>query len=111
MTCFGPLSKKSVPVLCVLAGILCLSIATGCTTDSCPYSSKEGIDLTPWLIRCTRNIGTLATSYGDDCQPDEKNNDVALTEAITEVLQMWLEPLREYSKKPIVDGFPLLAGR
>ena len=27
MTCFQPLSKKSVPVLCVLAGILCLSIA------------------------------------------------------------------------------------
>jgi hypothetical protein len=50
----------------------------------------------------------ISYSYGDDCQPDDKNNDEALTKAITEVLQMWLEPLREYSKKPIVSDFRYL---
>lgn len=47
----------------------------------------------------------ISYSYGDDCQPDEKNNDKALTEAITEVLQMWLQPLREYTNRPIVNDF------
>ena len=47
----------------------------------------------------------VAYSYGDDCLPEEKNNDKALTAAVTEALQIWLQPLRDYAKRPIVADF------
>ena len=47
----------------------------------------------------------IAYSYGDDCPPEERDNDKALTAAVTEALQMWLQPLRDYAKRPIVNDF------
>ena len=47
----------------------------------------------------------ITYSYGDDCPPEERDNDKALTAAVTEALQMWLQPLRDYAKHPIVDDF------
>ena len=47
----------------------------------------------------------ISYSYADDCPAEARNNDAALTEAITEVLQMWLQPLREYTDRPIVNDF------
>ena len=47
----------------------------------------------------------VAYSYGDDCLPEERNNAEALTAAVTEALQMWLQPLRDYAKRPIVADF------
>ena len=47
----------------------------------------------------------IAYSYGDDCLPEEKNNDAALTAAVTEALQIWLQPLRDYAERPIVNDF------
>ena len=47
----------------------------------------------------------VAYSYGDDCLPEERNNDEALTAAVTEALQIWLQPLRDYAKRPIVADF------
>ena len=44
-------------------------------------------------------------SYADDCPPEEKNNDAVLTAAISKALRTWLQPLRDYTKKPIVDDF------
>ena len=44
----------------MLVGILCLSIAP--VASGFMSLQQEGIDLTRWLTRCTRNIGTLATS-------------------------------------------------
>ena len=49
----------------------------------------------------------IAYRYGDDCLPEERNNDEALTAAVTEALQIWLQPLRDYAKRPIVNDFPL----
>ena len=43
--------------------------------------------------------------YGDDCPPEERNNGAALTAAVTEALQMWLQPLRDYTQRPIVNDF------
>ena len=44
--------------------------------------------------------------YGIDCKPAEKQNDKALTEAISSSLRTWLKPLQELqSKRPIVDKF------
>ena len=47
----------------------------------------------------------VAYSYGDNCLPEERNNDEALTAAVTEALQIWLQPLRDYAKRPIVADF------
>jgi hypothetical protein len=47
----------------------------------------------------------ITYSYGDDCPPEERDNDKALTAAVTEALQMWLQPLRDYAKRPIVNDF------
>ena len=47
----------------------------------------------------------IAYKYGDDCLPEERNNDEALTAAVTEALQMWLQPLRDYTQRPIVNDF------
>ena len=48
---------------------------------------------------------TVSYSYGNDCPDEQRNNDVALTAATTEVIQMWLQPLRTYIKRPVVDDF------
>ncbi len=47
----------------------------------------------------------IAYTYGDNCLPEEKNNDEALTAAIGKALRTWLQPLRDYSDKPIVADF------
>ena len=44
-------------------------------------------------------------SYADNCPPEEKNNGDVLTAAISKALRTWLQPLRDYTKKPIVDDF------
>ena len=107
MTCFQSLSKSSVPVLCVLAGILCLSIAP-VASGFMSLQQQRGIRPNTMIDKVHAQHWNISYSYGGDCQPDDKNNDEALTKAITEVLQMWLEPLREYSKKPIVTDFRYL---
>ena len=43
--------------------------------------------------------------YGDDCFPEDRVNDKALTAAVTEALQIWLQPLRDYTQRPIVNDF------
>ncbi len=47
----------------------------------------------------------IAYSYGDDCLPEDKVNDQALTAAVTDALQIWLQPLRDYAQRPIVNDF------
>ena len=47
----------------------------------------------------------VAYSYDYECRPEKRNNDKALTAAVTEALQMWLQPLRDYAKRPIVNDF------
>ena len=47
----------------------------------------------------------VAYSYGDNCPPEKRNNAEALTAAVTEALQIWLQPLRDYAKRPIVADF------
>ena len=47
----------------------------------------------------------IAYKYADDCPPEKRNNGAALTAAVTEALQIWLQPLRDYAKRPIVADF------
>ena len=44
--------------------------------------------------------------YGADCQPADRQNGKALTEAISTSLRTWLQPLKELQPtRPIVDSF------
>ena len=107
MTCFGPLSKRSVPVLCVLAYLMYLSVVP--TAPGFMATQQErGVRQNTMIDKVHKQHWNISYSYGNDCPAEQRNNDAALTEAITEVLQMWLEPLREYSKKPIVADFRYL---
>ena len=48
----------------------------------------------------------IAYRYGVDCKPEDRQNDEALTEAISAALRTWLEPLKELNpERPIVDKF------
>ncbi len=47
----------------------------------------------------------ISYKYGDSCPPEARNNDQALTAAISKALRSWLKPLRDYSDKPIVADF------
>ena len=47
----------------------------------------------------------IAYRYGDDCLPEDRVNDEALTAAVTEALQIWLQPLRDYAQRPLVADF------
>ena len=91
----------------MLVGILCLSIVP-VASGFMSLQQQRGTRPDTMVDKVHAQHWNISYSYGDDCQPNDKNNDAALTEAITEVLQMWLEPLREYSKKPIVADFRYL---
>ena len=91
----------------MLVGILCLSIAP-VASGFMSLQQQRGIRPNTLIDKVHAQHWNISYSYGDDCQPNDKNNDAALTEAITEVLQMWLQPLREYTKKPIVNDFRYL---
>ena len=104
MASFGPLSKKSVPVLCVLAGILCLSIATP-ARGFMSIQQQRGHRPSIMIDKVHEQHWTIHYSYGDSCPAEERNNDAALTTAVTEALQTWLQPLREYTDRPIVNDF------
>ena len=93
----------------MLVGILCLSIAP-VASGFMSLQQQRGTRPDTMVDKVHAQHWNISYSYGDGCQPDEKNNDAALTEAITEVLQMWLQPLREYTKKPIVNDFRYLQG-
>ena len=107
MICFGRLPKRSVPFLCVLTGILCLSIAP-VASGFMSLQQERGVRPNTMVDKVHAQHWNISYSYGGDCEPDDKNNDETLTKASTEVLQMWLQPLREYTKKPIVNDFRYL---
>lgn len=48
---------------------------------------------------------TIHYSYADNCPPEQRNNGVALTAAISKALRTWLQPLRKYTNQPLVADF------
>ena len=88
----------------VLVSVLCLSIAT--PVPGFRIFEHHGTHNLKTLIKKVHDQHwTIYYSYGDNCPPEERNNDAALTASVTEALQMWLAPLREYTDRPIVADF------
>ncbi len=99
-----PLKKRNVLILLVLACILCLSIAPA-ARGFIVFEHEGREDLNTLVKKVHADHWVIHYSYGDNCPPEEQNNDAALTDAVTEALQMWLQPLREYTDRPIVNDF------
>ena len=53
---------------------------------------------------------SIGYRYGDECPAEARNNNAALTAAVTEAIQIWLQPLRDYAKRPLVDDFRYFPG-
>ncbi len=67
---------------------------------------REGFNLDGQLINKVHAPHLdIAYTYGDNCPPEERDNDEALTAAIGKALRAWLQPLRDYTDKPIVEDF------
>ena len=87
MICFGRLPKRSVPVLCALAGILYLSIVP-VASGFISLQQQGGTRPNTMIDKVHAQHWNISYSYADDCPAEQRNNDEALTEATTEVLQM-----------------------
>ena len=66
---------------------------------------KLGNQLNVMINKVHRQHWVIGYRYGDACTPEERDNDAALTAAITKALQIWLQPLRDYAQRPIVKDF------
>ena len=66
---------------------------------------KLGNQLNVMINKVHRQHWVIGYRYGDACTPEERDNDAALTAAITKALQIWLQPLRDYTQRPLVNDF------
>ena len=87
-----------------LAGCLLLSM-TPAAQGFITLEHERGQPVDTMIDKVHELHWDIAYRYGDDCPPEERNNAEALTAAVTEALQIWLQPLRDYSQRPIVNDF------
>ena len=99
------LSKMSFFFSLMLAGCLLFSIASD-APGFITFQHEFGVDDYNTLIdKVHAPRWNISYAYGEDCPPEARNNDAALTAAVTKALQTWLQPLRDYTAKPIVNDF------
>ena len=99
-----PVKKTRFAFIFLLACLVWFSVAS----EALGFMSLEHEgwdDLNTLMKKVHENQWMIHYSYGDNCPPEKRNNDAALTAAVTEALQMWLQPLREYTDRPIVNDF------
>ena len=99
-----PLKKRRRAFMFVLACLVWLNIIPT-ASGFISLQQQRGVRPNTMVNKVHAQHWNVSYSYADDCPAEARNNDAALTEAITEVLQMWLEPLREYTDRPIVNDF------
>lgn len=98
------LSKMSFFFSLMLAGCLLLSIASD-APGFITFQHEFGRNFNILINKVHAPRWNISYAYGDDCPPEARNNDAALTAAVTKALQTWLQPLRDYTAKPIVNDF------
>jgi hypothetical protein len=100
----GCLKKPKVPFLLVLAGCLFLSIAPaswGFMTLSHEWQQRFGVLL---ITKVHAPHWTIHYSF-ENCGPVDEDTRVGYEQVLTKFIQSWLQPLREYTKRPIVNDF------
>ncbi len=99
-----PLKKRPLAFIFILACLVWLSVVPQ-ALGFIVFEHGGWDDLNTLITKVHEDQWTIHYSYGDNCPVEERNNDAALTAAVTKVLQMWLQPLRDYTPKPIVNDF------
>lgn len=99
--------KMRLAFMFVLVNILCLSIAPAgrgfIAIDHLGYEFRNFM-----IKKVHKDYWIIHYSYVDDFLGREikiRFNDKELTAAISKALRTWLQPLRDYTQKPIVDEF------
>ena len=87
-----------------LTGCLLLSM-TPAAQGFMAFEHERGQPVDAMIDKVHEPHWDIAYRYGDDCHLEERGNDAALTAAVTEALQIWLQPLRDYTQRPIVNDF------
>ncbi len=96
--------KRPLAFAFVLACLVCFSVvpqALGFMT----FDHEFRIHFIVLLDKVHAPHWNIVYAYGDDCPPEARNNDAALTAAISKALRTWLQPLHGYTAKPIVNDF------
>ena len=98
------LKKTHLAFALVLVGCLLFSIIPA-VYGFIAWEHQDFPKLDTLIKKVHENHWVIHYSYADNCPPEARNNDAALTAAISKALRTWLQPLRDYTKKPIVDDF------
>ena len=98
------LKKTHFAFTLVLVGCLLLSLAPK-AHGFIAWEHQDFPKLDTLIKKVHENHWVIHYSYADNCPPEARNNGAALTAAMSKALRTWLQPLRDYTKKPIVDDF------
>ena len=98
------LKKPNVPFSLILVGILCLSVApTAQGFITLHHDLGRRVDGL-LISKVHEPFWTIHYSF-DKCPPVDKETQERFEQIITKFLQSWLQPLREYTERPIVNDF------
>ncbi len=99
------LKKPNVLFNLILVGILYFSI-TPTALGFIAYEQQFGLRFDLLMQRVHNDHLNISYGYGDDCPAEEMGSTRELEQAITDALQLWLEPLRALqTTEPIVNDF------
>ena len=88
----------------VLACILCLSIAP-MARGFIAWEHQDFKNLDTLIKKVHDDHWVIHYSYAANWPPEARNNGAALTAAISKALRTWLQPLKDYTDRPLVDDF------
>ena len=88
----------------VLACILCLSIAP-MARGFIAWEHQDFKNLDTLIKKVHDDHWVIHYSYADNCPPEARDNGDVLEAAISKALRTWLQPLKDYTARPLVDDF------
>jgi hypothetical protein len=100
----SPLKKTHLAFTLVLVGCLLFSIIPA-VYGFIALEHQDFPELDTLIKKVHDKHWIIHYSYADNCPPEARNNGAVLTAAMSKALRTWLQPLRDYTKKPIVDDF------
>ena len=98
------LKKTHLAFTLVLVGCLLFSFVPA-APGFIAFEHQDFPNLDTLIKKVHENHWVIHYSYADNCPPEARNNGAVLTAAMSKALRTWLQPLRDYTDRPIVDDF------
>ena len=97
--------QHKLAIICVaLASIMSCKIVKPSATKFIAYEQHMfRLYILAWKLH--RKHWDISYRYGNECPAAQTRNAQALEQAISKALQIWLAPLRDLTKRPIVNDF------